>query len=84
MGTSLSSTRSVSSGTLGLSAMLGLAFSFGILEMVGGFVKVDCGTGRSYTVPRIKSRSRAPQPIHPSPASTIEPSNSAGELQYLG
>jgi len=48
MGTSLSSTRSVSSGTLGLSAMLGLAFSFGILEMIGGFVKVDCGTGRSY------------------------------------
>jgi len=36
------------------------------------------------TVPRIKSRSRAPQPIHPPPASTIEPSNSAGELQYLG
>jgi len=37
-----------------------------------------------FTVPRIKSRSRASQPIHFSPASTIEPSNSAGELQYLG
>ncbi len=48
MGTSLSSTRSVSSGTLGLSAMLGLAFNFGILEMVGGLVEVDCGTGRLY------------------------------------
>ncbi len=48
MGTSLSSTRFVSSGTFELSAMLGLVFSFGILEMVGGLVEVDCGTGRLY------------------------------------
>ncbi len=38
---------------------------------------------RITTVPCIKSRSRALQSIHLSPASIIEPSNSAEKLQYL-
>ena len=36
------------------------------------------------TVPRTKSSAALPNQITTPPASTIEPSNSAGELQYLG
>ena len=70
-------------GSGGSETVASLSFVF-CLSLCLAFRSAAFAAVKAQAVPRTKSSRALPNQITTPPASTIEPSNSAGDLQYLG